>query len=71
MGIIVPMITIRTHVHALHHLSHLAHLLSHRLLELLEIGFPRSLPVTINVVKGIVTVALIGYDQDKTCSNIN
>jgi hypothetical protein len=27
MGIIVPMITNRTHVHALHHLSRLSHLL--------------------------------------------
>jgi hypothetical protein len=62
MGIIVPMITIRTHVHALHHLSQLAHLLSHCLLELLEFGFPMSLSVTIRVVRGIVTVALIGHD---------
>jgi hypothetical protein len=67
----VPVITIRTYVHALHYLPHLAHLLLHcllDLLELLEFGSPRSLPVTNNVVKGIVTVALIGHYQDKACS---
>jgi len=75
MGIIVPVITIRTYVHALHHLPHLAHLLSylllHRLLELLEFGSSRSLPITNNVVKGIVTVSLIGHNQDKAYSDTN
>jgi hypothetical protein len=62
MGIIVPMITVRTYVHALHHHPHLSHLLLHCLLDLLkllEFGSPKSLPVTNNVVKGNVTVALI------------
>jgi hypothetical protein len=82
MGIIVPVIMIRTYVHALHHLPHLAHLLSHLLLhlllhrlldllKLLEFGSPRSLYVTNSVVKGIVTVALIGHDQDNACSDTN
>jgi hypothetical protein len=43
----------------------------HCLLDLLEFGSPRSLPVTNIVVKGIVTIALIGYDQDKAYSDTN
>jgi hypothetical protein len=64
MGIIVPVITIRTYVHALLYLLHLAHLMLHRLLDLLELldfDSPRSLSVTNKIVKGIVTVALIGH----------
>jgi len=74
MGIIVPVITIRTYVHALHHLPHLAHLLLYRLLELLKFGSLRSLPVTNIIVKGIVTIvliAMIGHDQDKACFDTN
>jgi hypothetical protein len=56
MGIIVHVTTIRTYVHALYHLPHLAHLLSHRLLEILEIGSPKSLPVMNNVIIEVVTV---------------
>jgi hypothetical protein len=54
MSIIVLVIMIRIYVHALHHLPHLAHLLSHRLMKLLEIGSPKSLPVTNNVVITVV-----------------
>jgi hypothetical protein len=64
IGKIVPMITNRTHVHALHHLPHL---LVHCLLELLEFTSPRSLLVTSGIIKGIITIAPIGHDQDKAC----
>jgi hypothetical protein len=56
MGIIVLVITIRTYVHALYHLQHLAHLLSHRLSELLEIGSPKSLPVTNVIIRVVIVV---------------
>jgi hypothetical protein len=56
MGIIVPVISIRTYMHALHHLPDLAHLLSHLLLKLLKVGFPKSFLVTNSDVKEILTV---------------
>jgi hypothetical protein len=76
MGIIVPVITIRTYLHVFHHLPHLVHLLLHLLLhhlldllELLEFGSRRSLPVMSIVIKGIVTVALT-YNSPKLKESI-
>jgi hypothetical protein len=66
MGVIVPVIPIKSSQQLLHPILQSLYELLRCVLELLEFGFPRSLPFTISVGKGIVTVALIDHDQDRS-----
>jgi hypothetical protein len=71
---LIPASLIESNLQTLQSLLHLLHSLLlglHRLLENLKFGSRRSLPMTSCVVKGVVTDALIGHDQDNAYSDTN
>jgi hypothetical protein len=72
MGNIVLVILNKSHMHSFQlFMQLLLEFLMRCFLELLEFGSRKNLPITNNIVKGIIAIALIGHDQDKACSKTN